>query len=192
MTELGGDFFMSKPKLIIVEAAPAGGKSSTTDLLRERMLNTTLFRLSSIGKDDKYNVFSYHTSILMLLYDMKHSQMNCVMDRSFLSQYVYARLGYKSHSFEEETQRLLDRLNTLGLFYDVHLVLLAANKQDYEERLKRDKAQYIEHSVENSIKQQREYMKVFDEINVPNVHKHVINNSGFTAEQTVDTILSYL
>ena len=42
------------------------------------------------------------------------------------------------------------------------------------------------------MKQQREYMKVFDEINVPNVHKHVINNSGFTVEQTVETILSYL
>ena len=42
------------------------------------------------------------------------------------------------------------------------------------------------------MEQEREYMKVFDEINVTNVHKHVINNSGFTAEQTVDTILSYL
>lgn len=182
---------MEKPKLIIVEGCPAVGKSSVTNLLREKLVNTTLFRLSSIKHDRNCAVYSYHSSLLLYLFDMRFYGMNCVMDRSFLSQYVYARLGYKDHTFERETDMLLKRLNILAQSYDIHFVLLVANKSDFEQRLMRDKAQYVEHSVENSMKQQNEYLKVFDEIET-NFEKHIINNSGLTADQTADLILSYL
>ena len=72
---------------------------------------------------------------------------------------------------------------------------IAENEENYTERLsKRDKFQYVKHSAENSMKQQRKYMELADDIRDKNlgVSVHTINNTGTTPEQTLELIMSMI
>ena len=145
-----------KNKLIIIESAPAGGKSTISRLFRENIPNTTLMSLSSIEEDRKETVFLYHSAMLNAILDCNGYGSNFVLDRSFITNQVYSLLGLKDYDYTEEYEWLCDKLKYLSHFYDIHLFILATNKENYEKRInKRDKFQYVKHSAENSMKQQR-------------------------------------
>ena len=62
---------------------------------------------------------------------------------------------------------LLNRLDNLKNLdkYDIYFVVLYLNDEaKYEERIKRNKHEYQKFAVESSIIQQREYLKMADEI----------------------------
>lgn len=183
-----------KPKLLIVEGCTGSGKSTLTNNLREQMLSTSLIRLSGIkDKSLKGEIRSllYHESVLKMLKGTYVSGMNWVMDRSFLSDYVYAKLRLKDYSFTYPFEVLTKQLDELSEYYDVHCCVLSVDKTCLEERLKRDKAAYETFSVESSIKQQKEYLNVLKDL-PKSVNSFNINVSNLSLQEVTDIVLKEL
>ena len=186
---------MSKQKLILIDGSPASGKSRITKLIRENRPHTTLLSLSSISEDRKETSYLYHSSVMNMILDCNGFGCDFVADRTFLTNQVYSLLGLKDYDYTEEYEWLCDKLKYLTHFYDIHLFILATNEENYAKRLsKRDKFQYIKHSAENSMKQQRKYMELADDIRDKNlgISVHTINNTGTTPEQTLELIMSMI
>lgn len=156
---------MSKPKLVFVEGSVGSGKSSITKLLREQLPYTMLLDLSSIkdktietGRDKMYK---YHSKILQMFEDTAECGMSYVCSRSFLSELCYTELGFKEYSFKVNANELMSNVDYLTKFYDVYFILLKTNEEQLKDRLKRDKFQYVEHSVKNAMVQQQMYQQIF-------------------------------
>jgi 2-phosphoglycerate kinase len=95
------------------------------------------------------------------------SDINMIFDRTFFTNEIYSRLGYQNYSFSDNYKELLGKLNSLKNLdkYNVYLVILyLENEELYNERIKRNKHEYQKFEVESSIKQQREYLKLAEEI----------------------------
>lgn len=174
---------MNKRKLVIIEGAIASGKSSLAHLLRENMKHTTMLSLSSIYNDSSVSSFLYHTNILNMAMDITDS--NFILCRSFLSNEIYARLGHKDYDNSENYQFLLDKLKFLArYYYDVKIIIVGTGKKDFEQRLsKRNKFELVNHTVEEALLQQREYLKMADELRSYGLDAMVVNNTGLTKEQ---------
>ena len=182
----------TKPKLIIVEGCQGSGKSSVTNYLRENMLNTNLIRLSGLkDKSEKASLVSYlyHSSVLTMISDTHNAKMNWVLDRSYISDYVYANLGFKEYDFKLEFKSLSVMLGVLSKKYDVHVFLLTASEEVFKERLNRDKAEYEKFSVESSLTQQESYLKSLKEIELV-CNCHTIDTSSKTPSQIGEMIIS--
>lgn len=183
-----------KSQLIIVEGPQGSGKSSISRLLREKMLSTNLISLSGISdktESGSTKSFHYHAAVLDMLFDCGKSGLNFVFDRSYLSEKVYCNLGYKPYTFQHQTDLLADKLNLLNAYYDIYFIILTTNEETYHERLKRDKAEYMKFSSENSIKQQNEYIDELANLtaNYPSINGMVLTTTGKTPEQMVEYIL---
>lgn len=177
----------NKPKLIIFEGAPGAGKSTITRMFREKMKNTSLISESSIPNASPLMSFTYHFNLYDMIYRMGKVNASFILDRCHLSQKVYCDLNHVDFNFNEETEVLNEKINSLCDLYDVYMILLCANASEYEERLKRDKAQYIKHSVDESRKQQTTYKKVFAELETK-ASVIVLNNAGLKPEQTFNLL----
>lgn len=177
---------INKPKLIFIEGSAGVGKSSVTNYLREHMLSTSLVRLSGIKTKESNGAslsFVYHLSVLSMLKECQLSEMNWVFDRSFISDRVYAKLGYKEYDFNLEFNALTQVLYDLTKYYDIHVIVLTANETTYENRLKRDKAEYQKFSVQSSLDQQKTYVELVNSIETP-INKTIID----TSEADIQTI----
>ena len=178
-----------KRKLIIVEGGIASGKSSLSYLLRENMKHTTMLSLSSIYNDSSVSSFLYHTSILNMAIDIKDS--NFVFCRSFLSNEIYTRLGHKDYDNSENYHFLLDKLMFLArYYYDVKIIIVGTTSKELEKRLsKREKFEFVEHSVNEAMRQQREYLKMADELREYGFNVAVYNNSGMSKKDLCNLIM---
>lgn len=154
----------NKPKLIIVEGAQGVGKGAITNILREQMPYTNLFRLSGLSNDTldlKTKTFKMRELELDTIFYAKNTGMNFILDRSHLSERVYCKLNYKPYSFKHETNKLNDKLNSISEHYDTRVVLLKATKETITKRLsQRDKVEFnkLAFRAENSIAQQDKYV----------------------------------
>lgn len=176
---------MTKPKLIIIEGSQGSGKSSVTTYLRENMLNTCLLRLAGLPKDksnDSSVSYLYHKTVINLVYENKESGLSWVLDRSYISDFVYAQMGFKDYTFKDEFEMLNDHLGWVSNFYDIHLIVLTAEDNVYKERLNRNKAEYQKFSVESSIEQQKQYIKALRQIEHKGIYKTTIDTSLLDAE----------
>lgn len=186
----------NKPKLILVEGAQGCGKGTFTTMLRENIPCTTLMRLSGI-KDKTIEtglqkVFNLRLAELQFLLNTHTCETTYVLDRSFMTEKVYCNLGFKEYNFEEEYDLLRNFLDFIGQYYDVHFIMLSVDTHDFEERLKRNKAEY-EHakfSVESSVKQQDEYLyEVIDmSKKCKNINCHIVLNNK-SIQETYDEII---
>ena len=178
-----------KRKLVIVEGGIGSGKSSLSHLLRENMKHTTMLSLSSIYQDTSVNNFLYHVNILNMLMGIDTS--NFILCRSFLSNEIMSRLGHKSYDNKQDYDWLLDKLRFLNTYYyDVKIIILASSKQEFERRLlKRDKFELIEHTVNEALIQQREYLKIADELRELGFDVVVYNNSGMNKKDLCKLIM---
>ena len=157
-----------KSKLIIVEGPQGTGKTTLTNYLRDNMPGSNLYRLS--GQKDKstngrdYSVLMYSAGLMNYLDVMKNVKMDLIFDRTFITEEVYARLGYKDYSFTEVYKRLLERL--VELDYDIYYFSLFLKQISlFEKRLQRDSHHnYQAFSLENSLNQQNTYIEVSDEL----------------------------
>ena len=184
---------MAKPKLIIVEGAIGSGKSTLSRSLRENIPNSTLLDLGSIGNDSQAHSFIYHSNILSMLFDVKLVQSNFILSRSFISNEVYSRLGKKDYDNSDNFKYHVNRLNMLKMIYDIKIIILASNPDEFERRLSvREKFQYVKHSVEESIKQQREYLCIADELRESDLEVRVVNNGGLSQEDLYKLIVTEL
>lgn len=166
--------------IIIVEGPQGTGKTTVTNYLREEMSATDLYRLSGI-KDKT----ATGREKIKLKYDKLLEYMACckdinmVFDRTFFTNEVYARLGYQNYYFSDIYEELLLKLDNIDA--DIYLVLLyLEDEQEFNTRLKRDKHEYQKFEVESSIIQQREYLKLADEVekNTKNIRVIRFNNSS--------------
>lgn len=182
---------MNKPYIIFVESAQGVGKSSCVRMLREELKYVTLLDLNaiadkSISADRK--MCDYHSSVLSLFEGCKDLGMNFVVSRSYMSESVYATLGYKPYDFKQYAHYLRRELDYLAKFYNVCFILLTATSEQLEERLKRNKFAYNKFSVESSLNQQQIYkdeMRLLVE-DTEDVKVFEIENNDL--RKTVDTI----
>jgi len=156
-----------KNKLIIVEGPQGTGKTSLTNYLRDNIASSNLYRLS--GQKDKTETGKkisekMYVALLDYLEQMQDVPMTILFDRTFFTEEVYARLGYKDYSFTDVYEKLVDKLAKLS--YDIYLVsLYLEDEKLYEARLARERHHnYQAFSVENSSNQQRTYKELGEEL----------------------------
>lgn len=153
-----------KDTIIIVEGPQGAGKTTFTNYLREKMSATDLYRLTGI----KDKTETGHQKIKLkydklIEYMEACSDVNMVFDRTFFTNEIYSRLGYLLYDFSDTFNELLEKLDNIDA--EIYLIVLyLENEAEYENRLKREKHQYQKFSIQNSINQQREYLKLVDEV----------------------------
>ena len=185
---------VARQKLILVHGGQGSGKSSVTNALREKMTHTTLMRLAGVPSDqEKANTRSlqYHMSMLEAVNQCYGTGMNFIFDRSYLCEKVYANMGFKGHTFEEETRILNQGVRELSTRYDIYFVLLTASEQTLQQRLNREgKPQFeqVKFSAKNSLKQQEEYLDEFDDL-PEEVGIFIIPTDGMTADEVAELII---
>lgn len=157
-----------KDVIIIVEGPQGVGKTTFTNYLREHMPATDLYRLSGIKDRSESGQTKIKLKYEKLIEYMEScTDINMVFDRTFFTNEVFSRLGYQNYSFKDTYNDLLLKLDNMKNIekYDVFLVMLYLTDEElYSKRIKRDKHQYQKFEAESSVLQQREYLKMADEV----------------------------
>lgn len=169
-----------RDKIIIVEGPQGVGKTTFTNYLREKMGATDLYRLTGIKDKTITGLKKIEKKYDSLLKYIENCEdVNLLFDRTFFTEEIYARLGFKPYSFKEVYEKSLNKLDSLD--FDIYLIVLyLKDTSEYERRIKRDKHQYQKFEVESSIKQQEEYLKMADEVEekVKNINVVRFNYNG--------------
>lgn len=160
---------MANSKLIVIEGAQGAGKTTITDFLRHSLKHTNLYRLSGTS-DSTVNGLpkaqEMYEDLLEYLKKLENKSINLLFDRTFFTEENYCRLGKKEYSFTEVYNELLETFSKLD--FDIYYITLYLRDESlYEQRILREgKAvvDYAKFTAENSIEQQREYLKMADEI----------------------------
>lgn len=153
-----------KDTIIIVEGPQGVGKTTFTNYLREKIASTDLYRLTGIKDKSETGYPKIKRKYMKLLEYVENCEdVNMVFDRTFFSEEVYSRLGFKSYSFHDIYEELLSKLDSLN-FEIYFVVLYLKDTSKFAKRIKRDKHEYQKFEIESSIKQQEEYLKLADEI----------------------------
>lgn len=158
---------MVKSKIIVVEGPQGTGKTTLSNFFRENLPGANLYRLS--GQKDKtltgkkYSVVMYD-ALIDYLREMQVVPMDMIFYRTFFTEEVYGRLGYKEYSFTDEYQRLVKNFDMLD--YDIYYIsLYLKNVELFRERLARESHHnYQSFSLENSVNQQNVYKEIADEL----------------------------
>ncbi len=163
---------MERNRLIIIEGPQGTGKTTLANYLRENIPSSNLYRLS--GQKDKSKTGKLvskrmYLALLAYLKQMQDIPMDIIFDRTFFTEEVYARLGYKDYSFTDVYNYLVEEFNKLN--YDIYLVLLyLKDPHIFEERLKREPHHaYQSFSEENSTNQQNMYQTLGEELRNTNI-----------------------
>ena len=168
---------MANSKIIIVEGPQGAGKTTITDFLRHTLPYSNLYRLSGTADSTvsgKKKAEDMYVDLLEYMEKMENKSINLIFDRTFFTEENYCRLGIKEYSFTDVYEKLLKKFANLE-FEIYYITLYLKNENEYIERLKRDgKAVFkgAEFKAENSIKQQRVYLEMADEIKnkYPNIN----------------------
>lgn len=183
---------MNKPYVLFLEGSVGVGKSTITKALREILPCVSLLDLTGCpdkSVNGKNKIYKYHRSILQLIEDTSMLDMGYVISRSYMSESVYAdRLNLKPYSFKYEARSLRYELEYLTNFYNIYFIQLVATKEQLEERLKRDKFEYVEHSINNSLMQQEAYREEMRLLAKECKNVKVLEVPNDDIQKTVDTI----
>ena len=171
---------MANSKLIVVEGPQGAGKTTITDFFRYSLSYTNLYRLcgtSDSSPTGRQKSKEMYENLLEYIKKMENKNINLVFDRTFFTEEVFCRLGFKEYSFTDIFEKLLEKLAKMD--FDIYYITLyLSNESLYKTRLDRSgKALYNTSSfdAENSIAQQREYLKMADEIKEKYPNINVIN-----------------
>ena len=187
----------NRGNIIIIEGPQGVGKSTMANFLRDNLPACNLYRLSGIPDKSVTAHDKCKTMYLGLINDieaLEETGLNLVFDRTFFTEEIYGRLGYKPYSFDDTYKMLLEKLDNLD--FNIYLVVLYLEDTSvFEKRIKRDKHQYQAFNVESSIKQQNEYLKLADEVekdakNIKVIRFNADNNETFTKQ--IDEQFGYL
>ena len=154
-------------RLIIVEGPQGTGKTTLANFLCDNIAGSNLYRLSGqkeksvMGKE--YSIAMYN-ALFDYMKKMEAIPMDLIFDRTFFTEEVYGRLGYKEYSFTDEYFSFLSQLNKLK--YDIYYYSLYLDKVDlFRKRLERpNHHQYQTFSIDNSVNQQKVYHDIACEI----------------------------
>ena len=175
---------MANSKIIIVEGAQGAGKTTITDFLRYSVKYTNLYRLTGTAdssEEGKKKATIMYRNLMTYIKTLENLSINLLFDRTFFTEEIYCRLGFKEYSFTDVYEELLENLSKMD-FEIYYITLYLQDESLFEERIKREgKAvpEYAKFKAESSINQQREYLKMSDEIKkkYPNIHVANIENS---------------
>ena len=157
-----------KNNMIIIEGPQGTGKSTLANYLRDNIASSNLYRLS--GQRDKTNKglelsIKMYDALLKYLKDMQNIPMDMIFDRTFMTEEVYARLGFKDYSFTKEYLKYVKLLNELE--YNIYYFNLYLQDTDlFIKRLARDSHHnYQAFSKDSSVRQQDMYSNIALELN---------------------------
>ena len=191
---------MSKSKIIVVEGAQGAGKTTITDYLRYVVKHTNLYRLSGISDATITGLSKnkkMYFDLLEYMKKMENLDINLLFDRTFFTEECYCRLGKKEYTFTEVYNELLELFSKLD--FDIYYITLyLEDEQEYENRLKREgkvEPAYAKFSAENSIAQQREYLKMAEKKKkkYPSIHVYNVETCKdveLTKKEIIDIINS--
>jgi len=171
---------MANSKLIVVEGAQGAGKTTFTDFIRYSLSYTNLYRLSGTSDSTKTGLQKakkMYETLLDYLKNLENTNINLVFDRTFFTEEIYCRLGKKEYSFTQVFEELLGRFSKLD-FEIYYITLYVEDENIFYERLNREGKAIFEtsrFSLENSIMQQKEYLKLAGEIKEKYSNIHVMN-----------------
>jgi deoxyguanosine kinase len=184
-------------KNIIVEGARGLGKTSITKYIREHTTNSTLINFTGFnegGEEGLNKVKKYYAFWERFFEDNKdnNSEFLFIHDRYYFSEMVYSSL-YKDYDFRPHFDYLVD--NIPEHFDEVTLVVLYGGAQDISRNLNRDKVELfgkVDESLQNSLIQQLEYLKMakrLDERNIPNLTVKVLDCTGKSIQEIGNEII---
>ncbi len=171
---------MANSKIIIIEGAQGVGKTTITDYLRYSIKYTNLYRLSGTsdsGIEGKKKATIMYKNLLSYMKTLENLNINLLFDRTFFSEEVYCRLGFKQYSFTDVYKELLDELSKLD-FEIYYITLYLKDENLFSKRLEREGkavSEYAKFEAESSINQQREYLKIAEEVKQSYSNINVIN-----------------
>jgi len=172
---------MERGNIIIIEGPQGSGKSTMANFLRDNLACSNLYRLTGI-KDKTITGYEKNKKMYFNLIDymdsLEETGLNLIFDRTFFTEQVYASLGYKDYKFDDVYKELVKRLAKLN--FNIYFVVLYCDDVNlYRERLVRTHHQYQSFSLENSVNQQNEYLKLIDEIEEENINKIKLSVDDF-------------
>lgn len=188
---------MANSKIIIVEGAQGAGKTTITDFLRYSIKYTNLYRLtgtSDSSEDGKRKATVMYKNLLKYIKTLENLSVNLLFDRTFFTEEVYCRLGFKEYTFTDVYEELLKELSTFD-FEIYYITLYLKDESLFEKRIQREgKAvpEYAKFKVESSINQQRAYLKIAEEIKNKYSNINVVNIENSRSIEEVQNELKQL
>ncbi len=171
---------MANSKIIVVEGPQGVGKTTITDYIRHAIPYTNLYRLSgtadiSPGGKEKAKVM--YEDLLEYVEKLQNKSINLLFDRTFFTEEIFCRLGFKEYSFTDVFNKLIDKLAKMD--FDIYYITLyLSNSEEFTKRLNREgktKVKYTEFNKNSSVNQQEAYLKLSDEIKEKYTNIHVVN-----------------
>lgn len=160
---------MANSKIIILEGPQGVGKTTITDYIRNVIPYTNLYRLSGTAdttKTGKEKAKIMYEDLVDYIEKLQNKSVNLLLDRTFFTEEVYCRLGFKEYTFTDVYNNLLDRLAKMD--FDIYYITLyLSDENEFAKRLDREgkaKVKYTEFNKKSSVNQQNEYLKLADEI----------------------------
>lgn len=171
---------MANSKIIIVEGPQGVGKTTITDYIRHTIPYTNLYRLSgtadiTIAGKEKARVM--YEDLVEYIGKLQNKSINLLFDRTFFTEEIYCRLGFKEYTFRDIFDKLLDKLAKMD-FEIYYITLYLSNEDEFVKRLDREgktKVKYTDFNKQSSVNQQNEYLKLAEEIKKKYKKINVIN-----------------
>ncbi len=171
---------MANSKLIVVEGPQGAGKTTVTDFIRHKIPYTNLYRLNGTADSSptgKQKSKEMYTDLVDYIEKLQNKSINLLFDRTFFTEEIYCRLGFKEYEFTDIYKELLERVSKMDFdFY--YITLYLSDEDEFEKRLNREGkgiVKYAKFSKENSVKQQNAYLTLAKEIKEKYENINVIN-----------------
>lgn len=189
---------MANSKIIIVEGAQGAGKTTITDFIRNAIPYTNLYRLNGTADSSPTGLAKsrkMYFGLVDYIQTLENASINLLFDRTFFTEEIYCRLGFKEYSFTETYQELLTKLSAMD-FEIYYITLYLSDTEEFARRLQRTgkaKVKYAKFNPESSITQQNAYLALADEVatNFPNIHVIKLDNMK-PLEETKEYLLQLL
>ena len=171
---------MANSKLIVVEGPQGAGKTTVTDFIRHKIPYTNLYRLNGTsdstptGREKSKEMY---TDLVEYIGKLQNKSVNLLFDRTFFTEEIYCRLGFKEYEFTDIYEELLKKVSEMD--FDIYYITLyLSDENEFESRLNRTgkaEIKYSKFSNENSIRQQKAYLNLAGEIKEKYDNINVIN-----------------